>query len=472
MSDLGRDPRVDRQIAALRRDYDIVTAGYGSSAYDDVEHVGLPTRLPRVPTPTPPSPGSRVVAARAGRPGVPKPAGPLGPRTLGRMATTAQILMRWNLDCLTAWGRHHFGSGRGRRAAVRRVVEGVASATAEFGARLWWRVAGAANAVRANVDLPPPRYSPALERQHWAHPRWVDWHGRLASIEADLLVVNDLPMLPLAFDLAASRPVVFDAHEHAESQNAEDPAWRRRERPVVRYIQGRYLPRVAGMMSVSPGIARRYEGATGVGSRVVTNAPGLVDLVPRPVDPQRIRVVHFGVAHPQRRLDLTIEAVGSLDERFSLDLFLVGREDRLEEVRRWAARYPRVRVLPAVAMGDLTRVANGYDVGVHLLPLPIFNHRYALPNKFFEYVQGRLAVAIGPSVEMARIAEEWGFGLVADDFTAAALARVIGEAGAQRIWECKQASHRAAQVLNAEANAAIITDLVHHALSSERRASQ
>lgn len=394
MSWLDRDPRVERQISALKTSCAVVTAGFSPSSDRGLRHVAL--RVPRL---------SEVLQVR-------------------RPVAALRLLAAQSLS----------------------------------------RVAMVATGGRDGHS--------ALAETYFRSPTWSRWRCQLSSVRADVVIVNDALMLPVAFRLPDHPAVVFDAHEHAESQEAESLRWRLVHRPVVRYIQGRYLPRVAGMMSVSPGIARRYEGATGVGSRVVTNAPGLVDLVPRSVDPQRIRVVHFGVAHPQRRLDLTIEAVGSLDERFSLDLFLVGREDRLEEVRRWAARYPRVRVLPAVAMGDLTRVANGYDVGVHLLPLPIFNHRYALPNKFFEYVQGRLAVAIGPSVEMARIADEWGFGLVADDFTAAALARVIGEAGAQRIWECKQASHRAAQVLNAEANAAIITDLVHHALSSERRASQ
>jgi glycosyltransferase involved in cell wall biosynthesis len=222
------------------------------------------------------------------------------------------------------------------------------------------------------------------------------------------------------------------------------------------------------MMVVSPGIGDLYRDETRVRSEVVTNAPPRADLEPGPVDPEAIRLVHIGVAHPQRRLDLTIEAVASLDERYSLDLYLIGREDRLAEVHAWAAPHERIRVLPPVPMHELVATANRYDVGVHMLPLDILNHRLALPNKFFEYVQARLAVAIGPSPEMARIANEWGFGLVADDYTPAALARAI-DVGAETIAERKARAHAAAAVLNAEANADTITGLVERALALSRR---
>ena len=56
-------------------------------------------------------------------------------------------------------------------------------------------------------------------------------------------------------------------------------------------------------------------------------------------------------------------------------------------------------------MHELPRMANDYDVGLYLLPPTNFNQRYALPNKFFEFIQGRLAIAIGPSPEMAKLVE-------------------------------------------------------------------
>jgi hypothetical protein len=54
-----------------------------------------------------------------------------------------------------------------------------------------------------------------------------------------------------------------------------------------------------------------------------------------------------------------------------------------------------------------------------------FNLKYILPNKFFEFIQARLAVAIGPSVEMKRLVKEWDCGIVAANFEAKSMAAEI-----------------------------------------------
>ena len=77
---------------------------------------------------------------------------------------------------------------------------------------------------------------------------------------------------------------------------------------------------------------------------------------------------------------------------------LVARADAIEGVR----------VLPALPMRELVKEANAYDIGLYLLGEANANHRAALPNKFFEFIQARLALAIGPSPEMARIVNEYG----------------------------------------------------------------
>src|SRR4029450_5232764 len=41
LSDLGSDPRVDRQIDFLRDHYRVFAAGFGPPAYDDVEFIDL-----------------------------------------------------------------------------------------------------------------------------------------------------------------------------------------------------------------------------------------------------------------------------------------------------------------------------------------------------------------------------------------------------------------------------------------------
>jgi hypothetical protein len=159
-----------------------------------------------------------------------------------------------------------------------------------------------------------------------------------------------------------------------------------------------------------------------------------------------------------------------LDDRFSVDFVLVeaspGYRDEL--VAR-ASHNPRVRFPPPVAMRDIVQMANSYDIGLYLLQPTNFNHLHALPNKFFEFIQGRLALAVGPSPEMARVVRSYGCGVVASDFTPEALAAALNGLDATQIAAFKQASHAAAATLSAERDGESVLSLVGSALARQPR---
>jgi hypothetical protein len=81
-------------------------------------------------------------------------------------------------------------------------------------------------------------------------------------------------------------------------------------------------------------------------------------------------------------------------------------------------------------------------------------------------VQARLAVAIGPSPEMAALVREHGCGVVADDFSPAALAAALAALGPDDVARLKQRSHVAAQALCAERNREVMLELVERALAA------
>ena len=116
-------------------------------------------------------------------------------------------------------------------------------------------------------------------------------------------------------------------------------------------------------------------------------------------------------------------------------------------------------------MRELVTLANGYDIGLYLLRPSNFNQLHALPNKFFEFIQGRLALAIGPSPEMAHLVEQYRCGVVAADFTPGALAAEINRLDVGQITAFKRASHAAAAELSAERGAASVLALVEDALA-------
>jgi len=300
---------------------------------------------------------------------------------------------------------------------------------------------------------------------YWCHPVNRRALELLAGLECDAVVANDLPALPLALALPGAPPVVFDAHEYAPREQEELRWWRLLMGPYVRWLCSEHIPRVAAMMTVAPSIAEAYEADTGVPCAVVTNAPPRADLRPTAAH-EPVRILHHGIAQPARRLEQMIRVIELLDERFTLDLVLAdGDPAYRRQLMQRAADQPRVSFPPPRPMDALVRAANDYDIGLYLLAPANFNQRHALPNKIFEFIQARLAVAVGPSPEMAAVVREHGVGVVAEDFTAEAMARALRGLDRPRIDELKARSHAAAQLLCAESNTPRVLELVEQALA-------
>jgi hypothetical protein len=114
-------------------------------------------------------------------------------------------------------------------------------------------------------------------------------------------------------------------------------------------------------------------------------------------------------------------------------------------------------------MRNLVGLASAYDIGLFLLPPNNLSHVYALPNKLFEFIQARLAVAIGPSPEMASLVRHYGCGVVAPTFDPQSLAAELNALDADTIFAFKRASHVAAVELCAERNAELLLTAVERA---------
>jgi glycosyltransferase involved in cell wall biosynthesis len=273
----------------------------------------------------------------------------------------------------------------------------------------------------------------------------------------DLVVANDARALPTAFDAAAGAPVWADMHEWAPQERSHDWRWRLLVGPLATHLCRTYLPRAAAVTTVSEPIAAMYRSSFGVECSVVRNAAPFVDLSPSPVEGDRVRLVHSGGAVPGRDIEGLIEATTRLPDRFTLDLYLVPGGDGgryLRQLRAAAVGHDRVRFHAPVAPEELPAVLNRYDVGVYSIPPTNVNMANALPNKFFDFVQARLALVVGPTPEMARLVRENGLGLVAVDFGAEALVRALQQLDRGRLSAAKAASDAAACELSAEQDGA------------------
>ncbi len=308
------------------------------------------------------------------------------------------------------------------------------------------------------------------DTHYWSFPHIQATSQYLRAIKADLIIANDIDTLPVVLNAANKAKVVFDAHEYFPRQFENRPLERLFVASYKKYLCHEYIPQADRMMTVCQAIADQYEKDVGVSAVVVTNAPEYHSLEPviKSAGCKRIRMIHHGAANPARKIENMIKVMDDVDDRFELDLLLVPFESTyVKKLKRLAQHNQKVRFLPPVPMSELVTFSNQYDIGLFLLEPTSFSYRYALPNKFFEFIQARLAVAIGPSPEMARIVKEYDLGIVADDFKPKTLTRQLSGLTHEQINYYKQQSHKVAGLMSAEQNKTILLNLVEQILDDE-----
>jgi hypothetical protein len=272
------------------------------------------------------------------------------------------------------------------------------------------------------------------------------------------IVCHDLALLPLACALRALPhntrccKIIMDAREFYPRQFEDKLAWRLVLGGLNEYMCRRYLPQADLVFTVSPGLRQGYAEHYGVQCLVLPSYSPHAELAPHATPPV-VRCVHHGCASPGRKLELMIEAVRLLDGRFSLDFMLMSTTPGyLEILTRRAADMPFVAFRDPVPMPEIVSFISRYDMGLYILSPSSFNHRHALPNKLFEFIQARLAVAVSPSPDMAELVREHELGVVSSDFTPQAFAAMLNRLGPEDIDLFKAKAHKAASVLCWERN--------------------
>lgn len=288
-------------------------------------------------------------------------------------------------------------------------------------------------------------------------------NDNLYDVPYDLVIAHDLISLPLALLIAkkSDAKVLLDAHEYYPRQYEDQWINRLFYNKLWNYICFKYMPKVDAIITVSQGIADEYKKHYGVNCRVITNIPFFADLNPSPISQERINMIYHGNIHPSRRTEDMIHLMNYLDNRFYLNLMINKNPLRyFKKLYGLSQNNPRIKFLNTVPMPDIAKTINKFDIGLFLLSPSSFSYLMALPNKLFEFVQGRLCVAIWPSPEMARIVGKYNCGIVSENFTIESMANKLNALSVEDVMKFKENAHQAAPILCAEKNKDILLDIV------------
>jgi glycosyltransferase involved in cell wall biosynthesis len=337
--------------------------------------------------------------------------------------------------------------------------------------------AAAAEHLEIDADLPSLPQTPlgvamlALRRFDWVElnaPAVRAVPPLVGDRRFDLIVANEARAMAVALRLAHGAPIVADMHEWAPEERTHVLSWRLLVKPFMIHQCRKYLPEMAAVTVVNDSIGQLYLKHFGVATHTVRNASAFRELQPSEVADGRIRLVHSGGAVPGRNIEALIEAVRRLDARFALDLYLVPGRDGgryLDSIRALIAGDRRITLHPPVRPDELVATLNQYDVGIYSLPPLTPNHRLALPNKIFDFIQARRAVVFATAQEIDRLINEHDLGVIAPDATANAMRDALASLTEQQVRVFKQNSDRAAKVLNSAEDSAVTRTVVGNLLA-------
>ncbi len=287
-----------------------------------------------------------------------------------------------------------------------------------------------------------------------------------------LIIANDVETLPISFSLPGKHQVLFDAHEYAPRHFEDKLMWRIFFKAFNIWLCKKYLPLTSRMTTVGKGLAKEYKKHFNVNPIVIPNANNYFSLDASPVEEYKIKLVHVGIANPSRRLELMIEMMNLLDDRFTLDLYLLtpgfasGKTRKyINNLQNSIINNSKVKILPPIKSLELVYTINRYDIGVFLLPPINFNYENTLPNKLFDFIQARLGIAIGPTPEMAEIVKTFNNGVVSSDFSPQSLAKELINITHKDVRQFKENSGNAAKVFNAENSAKVLEEIIINLLS-------
>ena len=277
-----------------------------------------------------------------------------------------------------------------------------------------------------------------------------DWHLNIKNIEEEILVekykyilVEDLYLLPLSFRIRKNASVIFDAREYYTRQFENKLSWKFLAKPFRKYISSKYLRECDKIITISEGISNEYANEFNITPTVIRSTPETFDLKVRKTNAP-IKLVHHGNSNANRCLDRLVGIIGSVKRNISLDLYLTGNEKDINKIKKLASSFSNINICNPLPYNDMIRTLNKYDAGIHFIPPNGFNLLHCLPNKFFEFIQARIAVIVGPSPQMASLIEEYKCGFISKSFSKTCMVDLLQNLSTKEIDECKKNSNLAA----------------------------
>lgn len=316
------------------------------------------------------------------------------------------------------------------------------------------------------------RYKFYTYTKNWEALYWVDWrivsNDELQRHKFDLIIVQNINFLPVAFRIANGySKVMFETQEIYFAQYDGNEEWVRKHQPRIKYLCQKYIPLCDLVSFPTIEVCDYFKEFFQVQRQLITTSAGIYhELQPTAVNPENIRIIHHGIADPNRNLQLTIDMIEHVDKRFHLYFMLVkSNPDYFSFLKDKARNKANVHFCDPVPTNKIVTALHPYDIGHFCIPPIHTNFKFTCPNKYWEFIQARLCVAVGPYVSLKRITEKYNTGIIFNDFSIETQAHQLNSLTPRDIENYKNQSHLHAYELSAEPQAEKILEAVNELMA-------
>ena len=242
---------------------------------------------------------------------------------------------------------------------------------------------------------------------------------------------------------------------------------------VWRLIEGRSIRKADTVFTVSNHIADHLRDTYGISRPlVVHNVPDRRLVHPSGVRTVRERlpeigdaplVLHLGQMRASRGLSHLIRAMTHFPEGHLVFMGYGPHESVLRAESEALDLADRIHFLPPVMPADVVPASRDADIGVTLLEDTCLNHRYALPNKLFDYFEAGLPVVASDLPEISAVLALFGAGLTANPADHASLGTTLAHAVASQA-QLKTGAEHAAKNFTWEVEEPVFASAFEHLL--------
>lgn len=274
----------------------------------------------------------------------------------------------------------------------------------------------------------------------------------LIRLSPDAIHAHDWNALPaaIAAKRATGAKVIYDSHEFAAEEHADNALWRIVSQRSTQETERRLIGAVDEVVTVGEGLSKALQQRYGLARAPTTilNAPEFVDVAPSPDVAPRV-ILYHGVVKRGRGIEEGILAMRHLPDHH---LVIRGNGaapyvDGLKQLVQGSGAAGRIAFEPAVPPEDVVRAAAASQIGLFCAPLTTGQNRLAMPNKFFEYAMAGLAVVAASGSDLGDLVERLGCG-VACNCTPEAIAARIAAIDAGGLARMRAAARETSQRLS------------------------